>query len=270
MVLLETLNLLVAPTSGGKSMALCHVAADYVRAGLGVLYVTLELSQEMIALRVAANLLELGMEEIKQTPPDEISRRLQCLRPAMGDMRVVFSPAFSTHVGDIYSMMNQMKVGGKPVDVLIVDYLNRCGVQGIHKGMQVGSYQIAGTIATELHALAGQTDTIVWTATQTNRAGYGKKSLEFSDTSESYMVNSAADLIIGMTKPTEVPNRLILTVMKNRNGAVPDKGAMVMVDYPRMTLMEPDSVEDDLGASVHKARAAKSSGATVGRTRLVA
>ncbi|MCZ2155106.1 MAG: AAA family ATPase [Bryobacterales bacterium] len=265
----KTLNLIVAPTSGGKSMALCHLAADYVRAGLNVLYITLELSQEMIALRVAANLLQVGMEEIKRTPSDEVTSRLQRLRPAMGDMRVVYSPAFSTQVGDIYNVMNQMKVGRRPVDVLIVDYLNRCGVQGITKGMQVGSYQIAGTIATELHALAGQTDAIVWTATQTNREGYGKKNLDLSNTSESYMVNSAADLIIGITKPSEVPNRMILTVMKNRNGAVPEKGAMVAVDYSRMTLIELETAEDDVGEAMQKARKAMFATATTGRTRLV-
>jgi len=52
----KTLNVALAGTGVGKSLFMCHMAANCISQGKSVLYVTLEMSEERIAERIDANL----------------------------------------------------------------------------------------------------------------------------------------------------------------------------------------------------------------------
>ena len=54
----KTLNIALAGTGVGKSLFMCHVAANCLSQGKNVLYITLEMAEERIAERIDANLNE--------------------------------------------------------------------------------------------------------------------------------------------------------------------------------------------------------------------
>jgi predicted ATP-dependent serine protease len=53
----KTLNIVMAGTGVGKSLFLCHHAANCLNQGMNVLYITCEMAEERIAERIDANLL---------------------------------------------------------------------------------------------------------------------------------------------------------------------------------------------------------------------
>ena len=64
----KTLNIILAGTGVGKSLAMCHFAAANLLDGKNVLYITLEMAEERIAERIDANLLNIPLDELKGFP----------------------------------------------------------------------------------------------------------------------------------------------------------------------------------------------------------
>ena len=58
----KTLNICLAGTGVGKSLFMCHVAANALSQGNNVLYITLEMAEERIAERIDANLLNVPID----------------------------------------------------------------------------------------------------------------------------------------------------------------------------------------------------------------
>ena len=59
-----TENVLLAGTNVGKSLGLCSLAADYLQSGYDVLYISMEMAEEVCAKRIDANLLDVSLDDI--------------------------------------------------------------------------------------------------------------------------------------------------------------------------------------------------------------
>ena len=64
----KTLNVALAGTGVGKSLFMCHCAANCLSQGKNVLYITLEMAEEKIAERIDANLLNVNIKDISAIP----------------------------------------------------------------------------------------------------------------------------------------------------------------------------------------------------------
>ena len=60
----KSLNIILAGTGVGKSLAMCHWAANNLTEGKNVLYITLEMAEERIAERIDANLLNVPLDDL--------------------------------------------------------------------------------------------------------------------------------------------------------------------------------------------------------------
>ena len=60
----KTLNVILAGPNVGKSLTLTHLASSFLLQGKNVLYITLEMSEEKIAQRIDANLLNVNIFKI--------------------------------------------------------------------------------------------------------------------------------------------------------------------------------------------------------------
>jgi len=61
----KTLNVALAGTGVGKSLFMCHVAANAMTQGRNVLYITMEMAEERIAERIDANLLDIPLDQLE-------------------------------------------------------------------------------------------------------------------------------------------------------------------------------------------------------------
>jgi replicative DNA helicase len=120
------LLLVSANSGGGKSVALANLALNFTAQGLNVLYVSLELSETMIAQRFDMMLTGIPTM-IWRDNMKEISTALNQISPHMGHLTIKRMET-GTSANKIRGFLKEyeLKTGNIP-DLLIVDYLDIMG-----------------------------------------------------------------------------------------------------------------------------------------------
>ena len=77
---LKTLNVVMAGTGVGKSLFMCHHAANCLLQNLNVLYITLEMAEERIAERIDANLLDVPVNDLRELPRQVYDKKIETLK----------------------------------------------------------------------------------------------------------------------------------------------------------------------------------------------
>ena len=96
----KTLNVALAGTGVGKSLFMCHVAANMISQGRHVLYITLEMAEERIAERIDANLLDCTIDELYEMPKKYYDDKIRNLRNKVnGQLIIKEYPTASAHTG---------------------------------------------------------------------------------------------------------------------------------------------------------------------------
>jgi replicative DNA helicase len=256
----KTVTVVVAPPNTGKSLILCHQAAEYLRQGRNVVYITLEMADKIVLKRIFANLLDTNMSDLEGWTRAQWAAAADELGD-LGKLKIREYASRAAHVGNFRQYLAELKSKEKfAPDVIIVDYLNECRSQNMKFGQSVGSYQYFGSICSELRALATDLNAVLWTATQTNRDGY-EGDPDLKNTSESAQINSGADLIIGVQKDDNVQDALLFRVLKNRDAEHKDRKFMVGVNRSKMRLFDRDDpfkVADDMNAKREEIQKRKS------------
>ncbi|AMO43172.1 DNA primase/helicase [Cyanophage S-RIM32] len=236
----KTLNIALAGTGVGKSLFMCHCAAAALTQGKNVLYVTCEMSEEKIAERIDANLLNVNIRDISALPEQIFTSRVSEIgRKTQGKLIIKEYPTASAHVGHFKSLLNELslKKSFKP-DIVFVDYLNICA-SARYKGHIVNSYTYVKAIAEELRGLACEHDVPIVSATQTTRSGFGNSDVELTDTSESFGLPATADLMFALisTEELEQAGRIMVKQLKNRyNDITMFRRFTVGIDRSKMKL----------------------------------
>ena len=251
----KTLNVILAGTGVGKTLAMCHMAAANIKDGKNVLYITLEMAEERISERIDANLLNVPLDQIKDMSKKMFSTRVNDIQSkANGKLVVKEYPTASAHSGNFRYLMNELvlKKNFTP-DIVYIDYLNICGSMRMKMTGSINSYTYIKAIAEELRGLAVEKDLPIVTATQLNRSGYVNSDPGLEDTSESFGLPATADFMMALISNDEMAemNQIMVKQLKNRyNDPATYRKFMVGVDRPKMRLFdveqEVEEEEDDI------------------------
>ena len=243
----KTLNIILAGTGVGKSLAMCHFAAAALSDGKNVLYITLEMAEEKIAERIDANLFDIDIAEIENMPKDLFESKVNLIKKkTQGKLIVKEYPTATAHAGHFRALLDELKLKKSfAPDIIFIDYLNIAAssrMKGL--GGSVNTYSYVKAIAEELRGLAVEFNVPVWSATQVTRTGFGNTDVEITDTSESFGLPATADLMLALisTEKLESMNQLMVKQLKNRyNDPTTNKRFVVGIDRAKMRLYE---VED--------------------------
>lgn len=218
----KSLNIILAGTGVGKSLAMCHFAAANLMHGKNVLYITMEMAEERIAERIDANLLDASIDEIHEMPRDIYEKRIGRLKGKTNSKLIVKEyPTASAGSGHFRHLLNELKMKRNFVpDVIYIDYLNICISSRLKHGANVNSYTYVKAIAEELRGLAVEFNVPVVSATQTTRSGYSNSDVSLEDTSESFGLPATADFMVALisTEELEQLGQIMVKQLKNRWG----------------------------------------------------
>lgn len=240
----KTLNMLLAGTGVGKSMAMCHFAASHITMGYDVLYITCEMAEEEISRRIDANLLNVSMDDLENIPWESYDRKFdRLIKNNVGRLKVKEYPTSSAHVGHFRHLLNELRLKEKFVPKIIyIDYLNICKSMR-HKAGSVGSYEYIKGIAEELRGLAVEFKVPIMSATQTTRSGFASSDPGLDDTSESFGLPATADLFVALVSTDEFAEQGMIMgkQLKNRYSDLNKlKKFMLGVDKSHMRLFDVD------------------------------
>jgi hypothetical protein len=253
----KTLNIILAGTNVGKSLIMCDWAANNLADGLDVLYITLEMAEEMISQRIDGNLLDIELDDMPNVSAAVWDKKVEKLKKKVtGRLIVKEFPTAAAHAGNFRHLLNELRIkkNFRP-KIIYIDYLNICASSRIKLSGNINSYTYVKSIAEELRGLAVEFDLPIVSATQTTRTGYSSSDLDVDDTSESFGLPATADLMIGVMETEELAElgQYLFKQLKNRYA---DKNKckrfVIGVHKAKMRLfdVEQDAQEDILGGPV--------------------
>ena len=244
----KTLNIALAGTGVGKSLFMCHVAANCLSQGKNVLYITLEMAEERIAERIDANLMNISMEDLHDLPKQMFESKInKIIKSTSGKLIVKEYPTASAHSGHFRGLIKELAIKKtfKP-DIIFIDYLNICSSSRFKGNANVGSYFYIKSIAEELRGLAVETNVPIMSATQTTRSGFSNSDVGLEDTSESFGLPATADLMFALISNEELDelNQIAVKQLKNRyNDPSVNKRFVIGIDRAKMKLYDIDISE---------------------------
>lgn len=248
----KTLNIILAGTGVGKSLAMCHMASANLLDGKNVLYITMEMAEEKIAERIDANLLNVPLDQLYDIPKDMYDKKIDRLREkTVGKLIIKEYPTACAGSANFRHLLNELKIKKNFVpDIIYIDYLNICASSRMKHGANVNSYTYIKAIAEELRGLAVEFNVPIVSATQTTRGGYDNSDVGLTDTSESFGLPATADLMFALIATDELKqlNQIMVKQLKNRY-ADPEKYKrfVIGVDKSRMKLYDAEqSAQDDI------------------------
>lgn len=232
----------------GKTTFLCNDAAYAIKNGFNALYITLEMPDFEIFKKIAANILEIEVNKLKDCNILDVKNKIN--RECIGDLKIIEYDAFEMSAYDIRNTLNELeyKEGFVP-DIIFIDYVN-CMKSNKEGGGQ--RHQDLGYIMKELENVAKQFDLPIVSCSQLNRDGYGSLEVTAKNIGESidiikYCANGYAIMRDSTMKQKGL---FVVKILKNRYGANDLqfylKGRMEIMKITDATKNEIDSAQSSV------------------------
>lgn len=193
----------------GKSMWMCNLAAHSVYNGYNTAYVTLELQEEIVNMRIGSNMLDVPMDEYEELTKDQpkLKQKLQKLKQGslkpLGNLHVKEFPSSTMSTNDLrtYLVKAQEQLGYK-FDNVFIDYINI--MKNWRNPNTENLYMKIKQISEDLRAVAQEEQWAIITPTQTNRGGWDSTDLTIANVSESAALLHTVDGLFGIVTNPEM------------------------------------------------------------------
>ena len=232
----------------GKSIWLANDAANFVRMGHNVVFITAEMSAQKVLKRIGSNLLTIPMPQYdeKTGNRDYMKRRLEKISRGLlppGKLFVKEMPTSQGTVLDIEAYLKDLEEAqDHKVNVLVVDYINI--LANYRNPNTENTYMKIKQIAEDLRALAVKRDMLVISATQINRGAWDATEVRMENIAESAGLAHTADVMYALIQDSMMhANREYwLKVLKIRDGQGKGTRCRFNIDYDHMRLTETDDI----------------------------
>jgi hypothetical protein len=196
----------------GKSLFLQNLALNWVQMGLSVIYITMELSEELVGLRFDAMITETPTKMIFKDIND-VAMRLGMMRKSggkahkWGKLQIKKLPMAGTTANDIRAYLQEFEIqtGARP-DAIVVDYLD---LMHPNSGkINVSDQFIKDKFTSEeLRALAVEWNILCATASQLNRASIQEQDFDASHIAGGISKINTADNVLAILTTAAMKDR---------------------------------------------------------------
>jgi KaiC/GvpD/RAD55 family RecA-like ATPase len=237
------LNIFAAASGGGKSLFLANLGVNWALMGLNVIYLTFELSEGLVSMRLDSMTTGINTREIFRNI-DDVELKVKMLQKRAGHLQIKYMPS-GKNVNDLraYFKEYQVKTGLKP-DVLLIDYLDLMMPLSV-KVSPSDLFVKDKYVSEELRNLAMETQCITVTASQLNRSAVEEIEFDHSHISGGLSKIQTADNVIGIftSRAMKERGRYQIQFMKTRSSS--GVGQKVDLEFNIDTLRISDLGEDD-------------------------
>ena len=232
----------------GKSIWLANDAANFVRMGHNVVFITAEMSAQKVLKRIGANLLNVPMMDYDKNASnrDYMKRRLEKVSRGLlppGKLFVKEYPTSQGTIPDIEAYLKDLEESqDHKVNVLVVDYINI--LANYRNPNTENTYMKIKQIAEDLRALAVKRDMLVISATQINRGAWDATEVRMENIAESAGLAHTADVMYALIQDSvmHAEREYWLKVLKIRDGQGKGSRCKFNIDYEHMRLTETDEI----------------------------
>lgn len=191
------LNVFAGGSGAGKSLFLLNIARNWALMGLNVVYFSLELSEDLVSMRMDSMSSGFTTKEILKRI-NEVDIAVRKAGRGAGDLVFKKLPEAGTTANDLRAYMKEYTIQtGKTIDAIIVDYLD---LMSPNSGrVDPGNLFVKDKYTSEeLRALAGETNTLCVTASQLNRQSVEAAEFDHSHIAGGISKINTADNVFGI------------------------------------------------------------------------
>ena len=237
------LNIFAGGSGAGKSLFLANLGVNFALSGLNVVYLTLELSEALVGMRVDSMVTGISTRNIFKDLED-VEMKVKMIGKKAGMMQIKYMPSGKT-ANDIRAYIKEYEIKvGKKVDVLLVDYLDL--LMPIGKKISAENLFVKDKyVSEELRNLAMELQTVFVTAAQLNRGAVEEVEFDHSHISGGLSKIQTADNVFGIftSRAMRERGRYQIQLMKTRSSS--GVGQKVDLGFDIDTLRIVDIDEDE-------------------------
>lgn len=233
----------------GKSLFLANLSVNFSLAGFNVVYVTLELSEPLVGMRIDSMVTGISTRDVfKQL--DDVEMKVKMIGKKSGSLQIKYLPSGKT-VNDIRSYLKEYEIKtGSKADVIVVDYMDL--LMPIGKKISAENLFIKDKyVAEELRNLAVEKNAVGISAAQLNRGSVEEVEFDHSHISGGISKIQTADNVFGIftSRAMRERGRYQLQLMKTRSSS--GVGQKIDLDFNLESLRITDvpEVEQELSGN---------------------
>jgi hypothetical protein len=239
------LNIFAGGSGSGKSLFMQNMALNWSLAGKNVVYVSLELSEELCSMRIDAMVTNQSTKDVMRNA-DDTALKVRMSGKKAGVLQMIQMPNGAT-INDIkayikeYQIQNDIKIDG-----LFVDYLDLMMPVSV-KVNPSDQFIKDKYVSEELRNLAIELNILFVTASQLNRGAVDEVEFDHSHIAGGISKINTADNLIGIfsSRAMRERGRVQIQFMKTRSSS--GVGSKLDLGYDMNTLRITDLDEDEQG-----------------------
>jgi replicative DNA helicase len=213
------LNIFAGGSGAGKSLFLQNLALNWALEKLNVVYVTLELSEELVAMRMDSMNTGMNSKALFKNMED-VDLKVRMLNKTSGALQIVYLPS-GVNVAQLKSYIKEYEIqSGLQPQALIIDYLDL--MMPNDKRVSPSDLFVKDKyVAEELRNLAVELDMLLVTASQLNRTAVEEIEFDHSHIAGGLSKVQTADNVMGIftSAPMRERGRYQIQFMKTRSSS---------------------------------------------------
>jgi replicative DNA helicase len=230
-------------SGAGKSLFLQNLAVNWALSGLNCVYISLELSEQLISMRLDAMVSEHGTKDVMRNI-DDVDLKVRMKGKSAGKLRVK-QMSSGINANDIRAYVREYEINcDVKVDCLLVDYLDL--MSPISAKVSPGDMFIKDKyVSEELRNIAMEKNILFATASQLNRGAVEEIEFDHSHIAGGISKIQTADNVVGIftSNAMRERGRYQIQFMKTRSSS--GVGQKVDLKFNPDTLRVTDLDEDD-------------------------
>lgn len=238
--------------NSGKSLFLQNISLNYIEMGMNVIYFTLEMSEDQIAMRFDTMVSGYGSTQLMKNLDDvELKIAQYRKRKKPGILRLKKFPEGGTTVNHLRSYLKEYEIQtGIKFDVIAVDYLDLLTPNS--KRIDPSNLFVKDKYTSEeLRALAFEWNAIVVTASQLNRSSMDVAEFEQSSIAGGISKVNTADNVLALYATAAMKERgeYMVQFLKTRTSA--GVGSKIILAFDPDSLRISDKIDSGSGTGGH-------------------
>ena len=213
------LNIFAGGSGSGKSLFMQNIAINWMTAGLNGVFLTLELSEGLTAMRMDAMVANCSTKEIFKDL-DTLEMKIRMVGKKSGKLRIKYMPAQS-NVNQIRAYLKELEIKtGMKADFIMVDYLDL--VMPVSAKVSPSDLFVKDKyVSEELRNLAKEFNILMITASQLNRSAVEEIEFDHSHISGGISKINTADNVFGIftSRQMKERGRYQIQLMKTRSSS---------------------------------------------------
>ena len=236
------LQIFAGGSGSGKSLIMQNLAVNWTQNGLSGVYVTLELSEGLCAMRIDSMMTDTNSREIFKDI-DNVEMKVKMVAKKAGQLRIKYMPAQS-NVNDIRAYVKELQIQtGMRVDFLCIDYLDL--IMPVSAKVSPSDLFVKDKyVSEELRNLAKELNVLFVTASQLNRSAVEEIEFDHSHISGGISKINTADNVFGIFTSRSMRERGLYQIQLMKTRSSSGVGQKIELKFDVETLRITDEGED--------------------------